>query len=655
MDDTNKNPIDRVRHEDEFLSRLKDLGYLENPLDKFFIGGSHGRTGVFTANLKIAAKVGVLGGVFLGVVTALSLGLLTPETFPNAAPLAKLALYFSLIFTVLFAALELVIGLAVTILGRAFRRLFTRTEMIAFYSGVFAGLVVFGYGTLWWAGFQEGAPVSLRAIGAFLIIALLAVGVALLTRRGVTSLLALLGGADLTARGKGRATKLYFAILACGILIFAGYRFATVRQIPTKPSAYDVPEPKLSVTLVAIDGASADFFERMRAKGAIPHLSALAAEGYFATLAAPPLHVNPSVWTTVATGVEPAKHGVTSYSAQEIPGLGLYVKDRTGFGLYDAVLAALPAMGLSERAPLERRSQTYPALWDILAQKGAISGIANWWGTWPATEFQGFLVTDRMYPKLQAAKALHGPPKFEAETYPKTLFDQLADYPLIAAKFAENPLAASQDMDRFSVASLLAGEGNYKGYTGVASSMGAGNYRPVALSAVYLPGLDIYENSLFTQLEDGWNMAAAAAIADGAADYWRYLDGLVEPLIAKASADNVVIVVVDPGMAKSPERQAGRRTAKGFCIIAGGPIVAGQAKVSMRLVDIAPAVLYLLDFPTSGEMDGRVPLEAFGKDFVAAHPVKKIDTFGRLEVKAQGGYSVDAQLVDRLKSLGYLQ
>ncbi len=65
--------------------------------------------------------------------------------------------------------------------------------------------------------------------------------------------------------------------------------------------------------------------------------------------------------------------------------------------------------------------------------------------------------------------------------------------------------------------------------------------------------------------------------------------------------------------------------------------------------------MYLLGFPVSAEMDGAVPVEAFDAAFVEAHPVPVVPTFGRLVVKAQGGYSVDSELVDRLKSLGYLQ
>ena len=93
MDDTDKTHPGSART--SFSAGSRTCGYLENPLDKFFIGGSHGRTGVLVANLKIAAKVGVLGGVFLGVVTALGLAAPVAGDVPHLRPpLAKLALYF---------------------------------------------------------------------------------------------------------------------------------------------------------------------------------------------------------------------------------------------------------------------------------------------------------------------------------------------------------------------------------------------------------------------------------------------------------------------------------------------------------------------------------------------------------------------------------
>lgn len=630
--------------DDEFRRRLKDLGYLANPLDKFFIGGAHGRTGVFVANLKVALKVGVLGGVFLGVVTAIGLVTLAPETYSGLAVAAKLALYFSLVFTALFTVLELVICLAVTALGRNFRRLFTRTEMIALYSGLFAGLVTVVYGTLWWwAGAAEAGTLSGQSLAVLAVVIVLAVVLAVLTRLAVTALLALLGGADLAARGKGRATKLYFLVLIAGVAVFAGFRLATVKTPPREPSAYERAPSQLSVTLIAIDGGYPEFFARLAGRGECPNLASLARNGFLAQLAPPEINVNPAVWTTVATGVTPVKHGVTSYGGQEIAGLGLYIKDRVGFGLYDALLSALPAVGLSRRAPLERTSLAFPAVWDVLAQKGDLSGVVNWWGTWPASGFHGFLVTDRMYPKLQVAKATSAAPVFEEEAYPRALFDRLASYEVTASKVSEDPLAAAEDIDKFAVTAALEA---------------APGYGRVALTAVYLPGLDIYENTLYSAPRASPELVRAAGVVDLVSSYWRFLDGVIAPLVARAGPTDVVIVVCDPGMLKGEERSSGRRD-RGFVIISGGPSIKGGAGSVLAAVDITPAVLYLLGFPVSAEMDGRVPLETFDEAFVASHPVARVATFGRLaarpEETSKAKYSVDAELVERLKSLGYLQ
>lgn len=628
-------------HADEFQQRLKSLGYLDNPLEKFFIGGAHGPAGVFVANLKIALKVGVLGGVFLGMATAAGMVLLAPETLPRAGELFKLAAYFSIIYSGFFTALELVICLAVTLLGRTFRRLFTRTGMIALYSAAFAGLSVLLYGTLWWwAQGSNARLLSLESAWAFLVVVIVAGAAAFLTRVGVGSLLALLGGADLGARGKGRATKLYVLILVTGLIIFTGYRLATSVTPPEKPAPYDKRPSDLSVTLVAIDGASLSFFEHLSASGDLPVLSTLAAGGYVAALGEPRVLVNPAIWTSVATGVTPAKHGVTAFSGQQIPGLGLYVTETTGFGLYDALLRALPVVGLSRRAPLERRSLAFPALWDIIATKGELSGVVNWWGSWPAANFHGFLVTDRMYPKLQVAHLRGEAAGFEREIYPEALFRKLEGYELDGVKLSEEPMRAAEDIDRFAVTALLSGLEDYDSIT---------------LSAVYLPGLDIYTNSLEDKsAEAAASLAERARTVAGAGEYWRFLDSLLAPVVSAAGPSHVVVVVGDPGMLKGPARRTGRRAERGFVIFSGGPAAVGRGDGELQVVDIAPALLYLLGFPVSEEMDGRVPEEVFSAEFQANRPPETIETYGRVRITPGSFYSVDSQLVERLRSLGYL-
>ncbi|GAH70399.1 unnamed protein product, partial [marine sediment metagenome] len=64
---------------------------------------------------------------------------------------------------------------------------------------------------------------------------------------------------------------------------------------------------------------------------------------------------------------------------------------------------------------------------------------------------------------------------------------------------------------------------------------------------------------------------------------------------------------------------------------------------------------YLLGFPASAEMEGRAPTEAFADDFVAANRPATVATYGRIEISPPGEYSVDSHLVERLRSLGYLQ
>lgn len=108
---------------------------------------------------------------------------------------------------------------------------------------------------------------------------------------------------------------------------------------------------------------------------------------------------------------------------------------------------------------------------------------------------------------------------------------------------------------------------------------------------------------------------------------------------------------------KEPE-WAGTHRLEGILIGKGGPIKKGAQINGVRLMDMAPTLLYLAGQKIPSDMDGKVLLELFEPEFVAKNPVEYDQVSSGNQSTGTGStYSQeDAALVEeRLKALGYIE
>lgn len=123
--------------------------------------------------------------------------------------------------------------------------------------------------------------------------------------------------------------------------------------------------PKLLI--LGIDAATWDIIDPLIARGKMPHLKSLIDDGVRATPKTLNPTISPAIWTTVATGRVPEKHGIRNF-------LGV-AKDY-------------------EFQFIGSDSRTVKALWNILSEKEYKVGLFSWWATWPPEEVNGYVVTD---------------------------------------------------------------------------------------------------------------------------------------------------------------------------------------------------------------------------------------------------------------------
>lgn len=72
-------------------------------------------------------------------------------------------------------------------------------------------------------------------------------------------------------------------------------------------------EEKLRVSIIGIDGATWRVINPMLAQGQLPNLSSLIEQGVRAPFRSEPPLFSPPIWTTIATGVSRAVHGLRRF------------------------------------------------------------------------------------------------------------------------------------------------------------------------------------------------------------------------------------------------------------------------------------------------------------------------------------------------------
>jgi arylsulfatase A-like enzyme len=90
-----------------------------------------------------------------------------------------------------------------------------------------------------------------------------------------------------------------------------------------------------------------------------------------------------------------------------------------------------------------------------------------------------------------------------------------------------------------------------------------------------------------------------------------------------------------------------------------GPGVRPQVPgpVSGRGVDVMPTVLHALGVPISRELAGRVLTDLFRDDFLERYAVREVATYGSPSAVTapREGRPLDQEMIDRLRSLGYVK
>jgi hypothetical protein len=624
---------------DALRQQLRMLGYLDAGVDRFVLGPAKSARRPSAIAAMAASRIGVIAGALLGPAAALGIGIRLPGLITGPRDACLVAFFFAVLFGV--AAAIISFGASMLVGSMPASVLLNRARFVSRSAGTVVGAASLVYLTFWW----RIATAELGGSTGWSLFALaIAAGISLLlghvTAITAFAVLVARNTSAVVAEPRHSATRL---TVIAGLMAFAGATALLMLITPAPLEDLDRPalpvvSPGTRVRVFAIDGFDPAVLEQLRRDGRAPALSALAANGTIQLLVED-VRDPARAWTTIATGQPPEVHGVRGLETRRVAGLqGALTAGSSGAGrtlraVTDLIRLTRPAIASGS----ELRSKTF---WEVAADAGLRTGVVNWWATWPADSTRpnsAIVISDRATLRLERG----GDP--EGEIAPRAVYDHLArDWPAIKAEAnvaVQALLPASGDADSIAVLRRAAEVD--------AVQLKILERLPVDsldLVAVYLPGLDIVQHTLLNA-SSAVGASALSARLESVRAYYVYLDTLLKETVIPES-DEVVIVVTHPGRIEGATRAH---------VIAAGKGIQSISEQQGRPIDVAPTILYALGVPISGELGGAPLLDLFTDDFVRRYPVRHVESYGKRRTPSLQGQPMDQEMIERLRSLGYVR
>ncbi len=402
------------------------------------------------------------------------------------------------------------------------------------------------------------------------------------------------------------------------------------------------------VLLIGWDAADWKVIHPLVEQGKMPNTAALIERGVMGDLATLHPVLSPMLWTTIATGKRPYKHGILGFSEPTPDGGGVQ--------------------------PVSQYGRTTKALWNILNQQELRSHIIGWWPSHPVEPINGVMVSNHFHTAV-------GPPEkpwplAPGMVHPQRVADTLAELrlnpneliPEQLQPFVPDALKIDQDKDRRlgSVMKILA-----ECTTVHAAATWAMANEPWDFMGVYYDAIDHFSHGFMR-----YHPPRRPHISEE--DYQHY-HGVVEAgycfhdmmlgtLLELAPKDVTVIICSDHGFhsdhlrpVQVPNEPAGpaiEHRDLGMILIAGPGIKQDALIHGASLLDITPTILTLYGLPVGDDMDGKPLLDAF------ENPPERVSIPSWDEVPGDSARLSDVQqynpiaakeAMDQLVALGYIE
>ncbi|HYB98914.1 MAG TPA: alkaline phosphatase family protein [Candidatus Limnocylindrales bacterium] len=450
------------------------------------------------------------------------------------------------------------------------------------------------------------------------------------------------------------------AVLACSLAVMVAGLSCTSSE----------PAARHPVFIIGVDGLEWRLVREMLAERQLPNLAALLERGRYGQLETMHPSMSPAIWTSIATGVSPRRHGIRTF--------------------------------LKPRGQLyTNRDRRTKALWNIASEHGRRSHVIGWWMTFPVEPISGIMVAqvnssvsgDRQPDAIYKGGMVSS---LEHQVHPPELSQRMlgiaaeveADLNVIADSIFAAPVQPHADVATLWKQSLwsVRADATYERV-----SLEALKVQPdVDLFMVYFGGTDVLGHRFWRwtyprEFRFPPSAESLAAYGSVMTDYYRYMDEVIGRIVEVAPEDATIIVISDHGMGpanrKSPydpeakgtrARSGAHGRTEAFLALAGANIAPTEPERDLTrlqpedvddlgsIFDVAPTVLALLDLPVGRDMEGKVRSELLDPAFLAAHPLRYVPTHTPPDWKEarrmpQAQTPAEQERLEQLRSLGYIQ
>lgn len=445
------------------------------------------------------------------------------------------------------------------------------------------------------------------------------------------------------------------------------------------PSCSQLPEKWM---VIGWDGAEWEILIPLLEAGKLPHLESLMRQGTYGNLASFIPNISPAIWTTVATGVSPERHGIKHFYNKR-PALERWWSRLRNFGELDRYLYS----------NADRRA---PALWNVLSERQRSVLMVGYHNTFPVEEVHGmmvsnYLVQDSIGDLMQMRSDGNPDSQFGLSlVHPQ---DHLAEVLDIQEKVHQEMV---QHIPRF----VDLDDGELKSFIRQSRNMDRqGDLRPYFLTRAYtydtilaevaerfLPEIDpdvfsVHFQSLdwadhyflyyhyperFAEME--WSPEVRQDLEAHLPMYRRtvesfyvYMDEWLGRFLELRDADTAVVVLSDHGVGpgEDPKVPGYHDDAPPGMVVWNGPGIRRQHRLEGATVyDILPTLMAGLELPVAEDLEGRVLSDVFCSEAWEASRQETLASYhqGDFYVPQVAKPSqLSNDLVDQLESLGYIK
>ena len=401
------------------------------------------------------------------------------------------------------------------------------------------------------------------------------------------------------------------------------------------------------VLLVGWDAADWKVIHPLVDQGLMPHTAALVERGVSGSMATLKPAFSPMLWTSIATGKRPYKHGIHGFSEVTPDGKGVR-----------------PITNLNRRAR---------AIWNILTLQQKRSMVVGWWPSHPAEPINGVMVSNHYYeiagPLSQRWDLMKG------AVQPLELRQELAELrvhpedltPEDLLPFLPTGPEIDQDVDH-RVATLSKMLAECSSIQSCATHLMT--QEPWDFMAVYFDAIDHFCHAFMKYHPpclDGVSEEDFRHYHRVVTTAYQYHDLMLGRLLELAGEDVTVLLISDHGfhsdqlrplaIPAEPAGPASEHRDFGIFVMAGPGVRQDALIHGATLLDVTPTILTAFGLPVGEDMDGRCL-----KDVWETQPsVSFIESWDDVE-GADGSHppdvdqnlGVSAAAMEQLAALGYV-